>query len=315
MALSRTSRGRGNQPDYWPGFVDALSTLLLVLVFFLSIFMLAQFFLSEALSGKDAAVKSLEDQVSELAELLALERQAADENNRLIEQLSASLAAATAENEALTSNLSEQDANLALLNQQIDALRTQLASLEAALQAAEKKDEEQMAEIANLGKRLNAALAQKLDELASFKSEFFGRMRAALKGREDIAIKGDRFVFQSELLFPSGSAQLAPNGRAELLKVALALLEISEKVPTDVKWILQVDGHTDKIPIATAQYRSNWELSAARALAVVRYLEDSGVPSRHLSAAGYGQYQPIAKGNSDRALRRNRRIEMKITTR
>ncbi|MGB0921573.1 MAG: peptidoglycan-binding protein [Alphaproteobacteria bacterium] len=315
MALSRTSRNRATQPDYWPGFVDALSTLLLVLVFFLSIFMLAQFFLSEALSGKDAAVKSLEDQVSELAELLALERKAGEENNRLIEQLSSSLAAATAQNEELTSALSEKDANLALLNQQIDALRTQLASLEAALQAAEQKDKEQMAEIANLGKRLNAALAQKLDELASFKSEFFGRMRAALKGRTDIAIKGDRFVFQSELLFASGSAQLAPNGRAELLKVALALLEISEKVPTNVKWILQVDGHTDKVPIATAQYRSNWELSAARALAVVRFLEDSGVPSRRLSAAGYGEFQPVTRGSSPAALKRNRRIELKITTR
>lgn len=315
MALSRSSRGRRPGADYWPGFVDALSTLLLVLVFFLSVFMLAQFFLSEALSGRDEALKSLESQVSELADLLALERKANDDNARLIEQLSASLAQVTAEKEDLLASLNEGGAEVTLLNQQINALQTQLASLQAALDAAEERDKKQKAEIANLGKRLNAALAQKLDELSRFKSEFFGRMREALKGRTDVAIKGDRFVFQSELLFASGSADLGPQGRAELLKVALALLEISEKVPTDVRWILQVDGHTDKIPINTARYRSNWDLSVARALAVVKFLEQSGVPANKLSANGYGEFQPVTNGNTAADLRRNRRIELKLTTR
>jgi len=329
MALARRSRNRRPAGDHWPGFVDALSALLLVVIFFLSVFMLAQFFLSEALSGRDKALESMRAQVAELSDLLALERKAAAEASERVASLSAALLslrekeeAAQAQLAATKSALSDQEeltaeaqAQLATLNEQLAQLRTQLASLQEALEAAEEKDKRQQARIANLGKRLNAALAQKVDELARFRSRFFGMMKEALAGRSDVRIEGDRFVFQSEILFNSGSADLGPTGKAELLKIAIALLEITEKTPASIDWILRVDGHTDSVPISTSQYPSNWELSQARALAVVKFLQSQGVPGNRLAATGFGQYQPIAMGSSAQANLRNRRIEFKITAR
>jgi len=321
-------RQRRLTADYWPGFVDALSSLLLVLIFFLSIFMLAQFFLQDALSGRDKALDALRNQIASLTQELALKKQANEDAQAMIRELTASLAAANqavGEKETtigiLTDALEDQteltdeaQAQVALLNQQLAALRDQLSALEAKLEEAEARDREQKIQIANLGKRLNAALARRVDELARFRSEFFGLMREALKGRTDIRIVGDRFVFQSEVLFGAGSAELGTAGKAELLKVALALLEIDDRTPKGLDWVVRVDGHTDVTPIRTAQFPSNWELSAARAISVVKFLTSQGVPAKRLAAAGFGEYQPIDPARNQSAYKRNRRIELKLTT-
>ncbi len=338
MALA-SRRLRQGQADYWPGFVDAMATLLLVIIFLLSIFMLAQFYLSQAITGRDAALESLRARITELTDLLALEQGRTEDLESTIASLTSSLADAEAEQQrlstlladaqeggeeaaALRADLSEQEeltaeaqAQVELLNQQLNALRQQLASLEAALEASEAKDRESQAQIADLGRRLNAALAQKVQELAKARSEFFGRLRTALGDREDIEIVGDRFVFQSEVFFESGSADLNPEGQQELDKIAQAVKEIAGDVPPDINWVLRIDGHSDSQPISTAEFPSNWHLSAARAISVVRYLTDQGVPPRRLLAAGFGEYQPLAEGNTADAMRRNRRIEFKLTER
>ena len=202
-----------------------------------------------------------------------------------------------------------------LLNVQIAAQRQQLARIAVALEASEVKGKQQNIQIVNLSKRLNQALASKVQELASFRSEFFGRLRQALGNRRDIRIVGDRFVFQSEVLFPSGAATLQPGGRNQIDKLAQTIKELSDTIPTDINWVLRVDGHTDRIPISTPAYPSNWELSTGRAVAVVRYLIEQGVPAGRLAATGFGEFQPIDPGNSIAAFRRNRRIEFKLTQR
>lgn len=329
MAIGRPLRGRRAGIDYWPGFVDALSSLLLVLIFFLSVFMLAQFFLSDALSGRDKALDNLRSEIAELTELLNLERQAAAESALEVDRLSATLMSVTeqlTEKEAALSALQtslgeeqamteEAEAQVALLSQQLDAVRKQMAALEDKLLEAERRDRDQKAQIANLGKRLNAALAQRVDELARFRSEFFGLMKQALQGRSDIRIVGDRFVFQSEVLFASGSATLGTAGKSELLKVAYALLEIADRTPDHIDWIVRIDGHTDANPISTPQFPSNWELSSARAISVVRFLVSQGVPPERLAATGFGAFQPVDPRRTREAYQRNRRIELKLTTR
>lgn len=197
------------------------------------------------------------------------------------------------------------------LSLQIAALRHQLARIEAALEASESLNREQNVQIVDLGKRLNAALATKVQELARFRSEFFGRLREVLSDRDDVKIVGDRFVFQSEVLFPSASAQIGEQGREKMAQFAATLREIAPRIPTGINWILQVEGHTDTIPINNEQFRSNWELSSARAISVVKFLVEQGIPAQRLSATGYGEYQPIDPGD----LERNRRIEMKLTQR
>jgi chemotaxis protein MotB len=170
-------------------------------------------------------------------------------------------------------------------------------------------------EIAALGQRLNAALASRVQELARYRSEFFGRLREALGDQPDIRIVGDRFVFQSEVLFETGSAELEAEGQAQLRRVADVLKDVARRIPPDIDWILQVEGHSDRIPIATPLYPSNWELSSARAMSVVRLLIEQGIPAAKLSAAGFGEFHPIGAGNDAAALRRNRRIEIKLTQR
>lgn len=337
MAVSRRIRGRAPSADYWPGFVDAMATLLLVLVFLLSIFMLTQFFLARSISGKDTALESLRAQVAELTNLLALERAEKAELQTSISSLSDALAAAEDEKERLTGMLesggservaaledrlkeekeisSEALAQVELLNQQLAALRRQLATLEAALEAAEQKDRESQAQIADLGRRLNAALAQKVQELARYRSEFFGKLREALGNRSDIEVVGDRFVLQSEIFFASGSAALSPAGQRELDKIAGVIRSISGDIPDDINWVLRVDGHSDAAPINTVEFPSNWHLSAARAISVVQYLASKGIAEKRLVAAGFGEYQPLAKGEDPAAYRRNRRIEFKLTER
>ena len=207
-------------------------------------------------------------------------------------------------------------AQIEVLNQQISALRRQLAALEEALDASEKRDKELQGRIADLGQRLNVALAQRVQELSRYRSEFFGRLRAILGNRPDIRIVGDRFVFQSEVFFDTGQALLLPEGRAELDKVAAALIELDKQIPSEIAWVLRVDGHTDVRPITNSPlFKSNWELSSARAISVVQYLISLGVPAQRLVAAGFAEFQPLDTGNTEEAYKRNRRIELKLTER
>ena len=341
MALARSRRGpRGF--DYWPGFVDALSTMLLVIIFLLSVFMLAQFFLSRDVSNKDVALQKLNKQINELTSLLALERAGKTDAQSALEALRATLATSEKERDRLQGLVDSGGAGVAaanakansaaqaldaekqvsaralaqveILNQQIAALRRQLAAVQDALDASEKKDQESQARIADLGSRLNVALAQKVQELARYRSDFFGRLREILGTRPGIRVVGDRFVFDSEVLFDSGQATINPQGRSQMEQVASAIEDLEREIPPEIPWILQVNGYTDTRPV-TGQFKSNWELSAARAIAVVQYLISKGVSPERLAAAGFGQYQPIDTGDSEEAMRKNRRIELKLTER
>jgi chemotaxis protein MotB len=447
MALA-TRRSRRSSIDIWPGFVDALAQLLMVIIFVLLVFTAGQFYLSAALSGRDQALEQLQQQVNELSQLLALERRAKDELSlsvgNLSEQLKASLAArdalttqvaefaakakeeaaradeATGKLQAMDSTVSadreqvelqireleslrrdidalkavrgdletrvsqlaaaqdqaqqvagslrdrtkELDAQLAsekektvLAQRQIDdrdvrlreigeraaraetalgaekeisrnalaqvqklsadiaALREQLTKIAAALDVSEAKVKDKEGQIVELGRRLNVALVNKVEELARYRSEFFGRLRDILGNRPGVQIVGDRFVFQSEVLFAPGSAELSDAAKTQLDQVISALKDISAKIPPDIDWILRVDGHTDRRPISTAHFASNWELSAARAISVVRYAMEDGIPPDHLAATGFADKQPLDTADTDDAYRRNRRIELKLTER
>jgi len=433
-----SSRRRQSSVNYWPGFVDALAALLVVVVFLIMVFALAQAFLSDALSGRDEALGKLTRQIDELARMLDLERSANTELRLSVSQLSAQLQSSISEREALAARLSDAESELttirqesaeelaalreqvtadrdaielqlrdlarlerdiealrevratleaevasitgelgevrdltkeleakladaeertvlaqkqldardirlsellqraetaetsfneerelskqaqsqvALLNQQLSQLRAQIAALNKALEASEALNEEKDVQIVNLGQRLNQALATKVQELARYRSEFFGRLREVLGERTDIRIVGDRFVFQSEVLFQSGEAVLNPRGEAQLAQLAGTLKEISSQIPKDIDWILRVDGHTDERPISTAKFPSNWELSSARAISVVKFLAQQGIAPENLVAAGFGEYQPIDDGRDEIAYLRNRRIEFKLDQR
>lgn len=377
---SRSRRTTGSA-DIWPGFVDALASLLLVLIFLLVVFVLSEFFLSRALSGRDEALDRLNRQVAELADLLSLEKQANIQLRGDITQLASQLQASTAKRDVLASNLAaalglqaelekqlrdvagmEADSEdlrlqlaaamamleaeratarskreqeeaarielieehkissaaqrqLAMLNQQIAALRIQLAALQRALDVSESELEDQNVQIVDLGSRLNIALANKVEELSRFRSEFFGRLRKALADRSEVSIEGDRFVIQSGVLFDSGSADLGVFGATQLKELANLLIEIETEIPTELKWVLRIDGHTDNRPINTPAFPSNWELSAARAISVAKYLIEQGVPPRRVAAAGFGEFQPLSDGTDEASFRRNRRIELKLTER
>lgn len=343
MALARNRRG-DRQVDYWPGFVDALSTLLLAIIFLLSVFVLAQFLLSQEISGKDAVLNRLNQQINQLTELLALERGSRQDLEDNLANLQASLSETEAERsrleelmasgagdneqaEARIGELSQQldeqqqlsqraQSQVELLNQQISALRRQIAVLEDALDASETRDRESQTKIADLGKRLNVALAQRVQELNRYRSDFFGRLREILSDRQDIRIVGDRFVFQSEVLFGQGLAELNEGGKEEMLKVAEALIQIGNEIPDDIAWVLRVDGHTDDVPLSgTGRYVDNWELSQARALSVVKFFIEQGIPADKLVAAGFGEFQPLEEADTDEARAKNRRIELKLTER
>ena len=341
MSLASRSRRRGEGTNYWPGFVDALSTMLLVMIFLVSIFMLAQFFLSRDVSGKDKALTRLNQQIEELTQLLALERSGkADAQSNLValtatlsatEQekarlqgllASGSSAGAVAEGRASAADQALQAerlissralAQVDILNQQIAAMRRQLAALEEALNASESRDKESQARIADLGSRLNVALAQKVQELNRYRSDFFGRLRQILGNRPGVRVVGDRFVFASEVLFDAGQSVVTDAGKAEMDKLASAINELDREIPPEIPWILRVDGHTDKRPLSGG--RTNWELSAQRAIAVVQYLIQRGVPAARLAAAGFGEFQPLDSADTEEAYRRNRRIELKLTER
>jgi chemotaxis protein MotB len=341
MALARGRRER--EISYWPGFVDALSTLLLSIIFILSVFVVVQFFLSQEVTGKDTALARLNAQIAQLTELLSMEKTSKGTLEDAVASLRASLAGAESERDrfrglyeglgsgassaqtqanALSGQLDAEKkvstralAQIELLNQQIAALRRQLAALEGALQASESKDKETQARLADLGQRLNVALAQRVQELSRYRSDFFGRLRTILGARPDVRVVGDRFVFQSEIFFDTGSAAIRPEGRAELDKLAGALLDLDKQIPSEIAWVLRIDGHTDIRPIYSGAYPSNWELSAARAIAVVQYLISKGVSPQRLVAAGFGEFQPLDNERTEDAFRRNRRIELKLTER
>jgi chemotaxis protein MotB len=342
MALARTRRSDSGF-NYWPGFVDALSTLVLSIVFLLSVFLVVQFFLSQEVTGKDKALEQLNAKIAELNDLLSLEKLGKISLEDTLTQMRAGLASAETErdrvkglyeglagagndaagragelNKALESEKSVSARALAqveVLNQQISALRRQLAALEEALDASEKRDRESQTRIADLGQRLNVALAQRVQELSKYRSEFFGRLRVILGNRPDIRVVGDRFVFPSEVFFDTGQALLLPEGRAELDKLATALIELDKQIPSEIAWVLRVDGHTDVRPINSPIFKSNWELSSARAISVVQYLILLGVPAQRLVAAGFAEFQPLDTSPTEEAYRRNRRIELKLTER
>jgi chemotaxis protein MotB len=438
-ALGR--RGSRRSINIWPGFVDALATLLLVVIFVLMVFMIAQYFLSTALTGRDEALQRLNREISELADILSLERDAnadlrinlaqisselqsslvareslqgqlaalAEERDDLSNEVAGLLAArdaaerrfaeiaaraglnqeelekayksievnkekieaqlaelailkslrddmviklastemafntSEAERAKLKLSLADAQALLAqqnarekdlssqlvkaqdlsqdaqikieLLNRQIASLRQQLARIENILETTEIADKAKDVRIADLGRRLNVALANKVQELSRYRSEFFGRLREVLGDHPGIQIVGDRFVFQSEVLFDTGSAVLEAAGKDQMRQLAETLIEISASIPPEVDWILRVDGHTDIRPINTPEFPSNWELSTARAISVVRYLTEQGVPAERLAATGFGQFQPLDLTDTLAAFRKNRRIELKLTQR
>lgn len=388
-----------HRTDIWPGFVDALAALLMVIIFLLMVFVIAQFFLNDALTGRDEALERLQVQVSNLADLLSLERQANEElrasTAKLSDELQASISisdglkkqvknlklqaktaeelAANLKNELalslsniganeeiiesqltqinalrndveslkalreeleekvtqLLSKVSNKDeqlitekklsqtarAQIALLNKQVTALRKQILQIANILEASEKIAKQRRVKIANLGKRLNAALASKVQELARYRSEFFGRLRDVLGSQPGIRIVGDRFVFQSEVLFSKGSDQLENEGQKQIQQLAGTLRAITVKIPKNIDWILRVDGHTDQIPIRTTRFPSNWELSTARAISVVKFLVQRGISPTNLAATGFGEFQPIDPRDTEEAYIRNRRIELKLTQR
>ena len=383
--MAAAGRRRQRPMEAWPGYVDVLSTLLMVIVFVLLVFVTSQMFLSLALSGKDDALAKLNAQIAEIADMLAMEKKTAEDLKNQLSQMSVELAGATAARDEMKNQLNvvigERDAankraavsedqakklaeayqtidadrqritallsdiaaleslkdelqqkvlgsaaekqkitdeaqmQVELLNKQMLALREELARITAALDASEQKAKDQEVQIVDLGNRLNAALASKVEELARYRSEFFGRLREVLGERQDIRIVGDRFVFQSEVLFDSGSAILGDAGKAQLDELATTLILLSFDIPEDLDWVLRIDGHTDKRPIATAQFPSNWELSTARAVAVAKYLISRGLPAERMVTAGYAEFRPLDTADTDEAFTKNRRIEFKLDQR
>jgi chemotaxis protein MotB len=343
MAIARARRRNIGRAEYWPAFVDILTNLLLVFIFLLSIYALVQFFLSQEISGRDTVLNRLNAQIAELTELLAMEKAGKGELTDSLAALQASLQATQNERDRLKGLLEGQStaatsasgritsletdlasekqissralSQVELLNQQIAALRRQIAALESALDVSDQRDKESQTKIADLGKRLNVALAQRVQELSRYRSDFFGRLREILGDRPDIRVVGDRFVFQSEVLFATGSDEINEQGVEEISKLGDAVLELLREIPTDIPWVLQVNGHTDKRPISGGRFASNWDLSAARAISVVRFLAGKGIPPEHLVAAGYGEFQPLEDADTEEAMAKNRRIELKLTER
>lgn len=328
MASLTRRRNRG-AVEAWPGYVDVLSTLLMVIVFVLMVFIIGQLILSQALTGRDETVVRLNRQIAELNRVLALEQaettrlrndvaqvtqaleRANIEHDKAVQESIASRAAADQLTDAKIENQQAQD-QITLLNQQIAALQDKLQSLMTMLDEAHERNEQQKVQISELGEKLNEALASKVAELARYRSEFFGRIREVIGERKDIQIVGDRFIFQSEVLFTSGSAELGAGGKDQLDQLATTLILLSKDIPTDLNWVLRVDGHTDERPISTAYFSSNWELSTARAVAVVKYLAARGIPEAHLAAAGFAEFSPIDPSKTEEAYRKNRRIELRF---
>jgi chemotaxis protein MotB len=427
MAARLRRNNGGNGLDAWPGYVDALSTLLMVIIFVLLVFVLAQAFLTVTLSGRSHELDTANQRLAALADALSLERGKSADLQLSVSQLSQQLAARSAERDRLASQLADaklaieaagtanarlqsqladtsaqadaaraqlaemkrqiaeldktvaadkdtlaaklsdlatlanqaralealrdelerqaQDAaaramteqqrreavqaqladerklgdsaraQIALLNQQLDQLKSQLASIAASLDLQKQQDKEKDAQIANLGQKLNTALAAKVEELQHYRSDFFGKLRTLLANRPGITVVGDRFVFQSEVLFPVGSAELTLAGIAQMTALAVTIKDIATEIPPDINWVLRVDGHTDPQPVKGGQFASNWELSAERAITVVKLLIADGVPAEHLAATAFGEHQPFGPGDTPDAYAKDRRIELRLTDR
>jgi len=387
MALKRR---RENGLDAWPGYVDALSTLLMVTIFVLLVFVLAEAFLSSALTGSDNTISQLRDQIAALSSALSLEKSNSASLSQELAALDAQLAQAKSANAALTAQLATANGSIAalttqqqslqeqlsdaeaqskstsarisalesqlagqaqasansngptlqqqltdsqsklavqtqisqtefnevdLLNQQLAALRLQMAMLAQALDAAQAADAKDHVQIVDLGKQLNEALARKVEELQAYRSEFFGTLRAILANEPNIKIVGDRFVFESDVLFPVDEATLTPAGQAEIADVARAINQIAAKIPPNINWVLSVDGYADAQPIKGGPYHSNFDLSAARSLAVLDLLIKYGVPADRIAATANGSAAPIAGGTTAADYAQNRRIEFRLTSR
>lgn len=422
--LSRARRS-ASPITAWPGYVDVLSALLMVVIFVLMIFVVAQFLLSEVLYGQKNELARLHTQVNELVEMLGLEKEKSTRLETEVSRLSDTIIGLSEDREVLMSQVadysakSEQDqekikhqmltiaslneditalrqvrekleqevgdlaatlasrdrevsvlrdrskrlaarladktettmlaqekiekqdvriqalsavlasqkeaiekeqqlsasarAEVALLSEQISRLREQLDVIKTALTRAKETGEKKDEKIADLGKQLNIALARKVHELTRYRSEFFGRLKQILGDHPAIAVRGDRFVFQAELLFASGSATLGDAGKAHLAALADTLILVAKKIPDDISWILRIDGHSDKVPIKNEFFSSNWELSAARAVSVVQFLSRQGIPEKRMAAAGFSKYHPIDPADTREAYQKNRRIEIKLT--
>lgn len=316
-------RQKGVSLDVWPGFVDALATLLIVMIFVLMIFVVSQIYLSDALQGSQRGLESLQAKLQQISNLLKVEEkknvdlttalQSTTQQLNHLQQLKGEIETELSQKLALSDQRTlTAETMLATLQQQIEELNQKLQALNGALQIAETTTMQQKLTIEELDKKLAAALVQKVEELEKYRSEFFGKLKELLEKRSDVRVVGDRFVFQSEVLFSSGSATLENTGEKKLKQLAKTLKEISSKMPTDLNWVLRVDGHTDNRPIHTEKFASNWELSAARAIAVIKFLIGEGISADHLAAAGFGEFHPLEQGAADE---RNRRIELKLDQR
>ena len=325
-----------NGLDAWPGYVDALSTLLMVIIFVLLVFVLAQAFLSVSLNGRQHVLDRLQREMVQLTQLLSLERGKShdlglavatltaqrDKTEAARQALAGQAAALTAqvgrENAQLQAKdklSSDAQAQVALLNQQLVELERQLAAITQALDISQKDVKDRDVKIADLGNKLNLAMADKVNELKRYRSEFFGRLSQLLAGKPGIRVVGDRFVFQSEVLFPVGSAEMSPAGADQMRTLAHTLKDIAATIPPDIPWILRVDGHADKQPITGSRFATNWELSAARAITVVKLLIAEGVKPQNLAATAFSDFQPLDPGNTPEAYAKNRRIELRLTDR
>jgi chemotaxis protein MotB len=419
-------RRRSRTTDIWPGFVDVLATVVLVFVFLLMLFVVAQFYLSDVLFERHRALETLQERVTQLADTLSMREAEAEALQQRVRALTGRLQVTLAERHQLEESLAQaqtelreqertleerlleiaslqedidalrrvraglesqvgrlaaelddtretvgalRDRSMALevrladveertqlaqreieareiriqnlvavveerdqalveerrltadaearvdaMRRQMEALEHQLALLNEALRARETTIEAQRVEIADLGERLNLALAEEVRELSRYRSEFFGRLREVLADVEDIQIVGDRFRFQSELFFETASAEIGSEGRDRLDRVARLIREVEQRIPGDIDWVLMVEGHTDRRPIRTEQFPSNWELSTARAQSIVNYLIRQGVTPKRLAAAGFGEYHPVEPRDTEEAWARNRRIEMRLTS-
>ena len=322
--------------DAWPGYVDALSTLLMVIIFVLLVFVLAQAFLSVALNGREHVLDRLQREMAQLTQLLSLERgkthdlglsvatltgqrnQAEAVRSTLQGQVQALSATVAQENSQIAAQgklSSDAQAQVSLLNQQLAELEKQLAAITQALDISQKDVKDRDTKIADLGNKLNLALADKVEELKRYRSEFFGRLSKVLANRPGIRVVGDRFVFQSEVLFPPGSAELSQPGSEQMRALAGTLKQIAGEIPPDVPWVLRVDGHADRQRISGSQFATNWELSAGRAITVVKLLITEGVKPQNLAATAFSEYQPLDPGTTQEAFAKNRRIELRLTDR
>ncbi len=344
-----------NQVNIWPGFVDAITTLLLVFVFLLAIFMISQTFLTQSISGKDAALQSLKTQLQKLdadleknlgknkklSELIATLNQQIEILN--LEQKNLQTELLDKENlnkkyQLNTKNLEKKIAalfeelgieklnlksekqiskklNLEMseLNYTIQQLNNKLSEIDQALSLSLVDVETKDTEIENLKVKLDLALKEKIGELSEYRSEFFGRLKEILKNQKEINIVGDRFVLQSEILFKSGSAEIGEKGKAKLSEISNLLKSITKKIPSKINWIIQVEGHTDNVPISNNEYPSNWELSVARAIAVARIMIQNDIEPKRINVAGYGEFRPLVKNEDETSRNKNRRIELKLT--